>query len=88
MAALVPVALLLIVLLAVAAAVLWWTRRGGGIHAVQGTRRRLRVIERLALSRGSALILVEYEGRSLLLGQSAERVSLIERGAARAPEPD
>jgi hypothetical protein len=46
------------------------------------------VVERLALSRGAALILVEYEGRALLIGQSAERISLIERGAARAPEPD
>ena len=94
---LLPVIVLLGVLLAAAAALLWWTRRRGGLASVQGARRRLRVIERLALSRGAALILVEYEGRALLLGQSAERVSLIERGAAparspearaRAPEPD
>jgi flagellar biogenesis protein FliO len=84
----VPAALLLIVLLVAAAALLWWTRRGAGVGAAQGARRRLRVVERLALSRGAALILVEYEGRALLIGQSAERISLIERGAARAPEPD
>lgn len=83
-----PAALLLIVLLVAAAALLWWTRRGAGVGAAQGARRRLRVVERLALSRGAALILVEYEGRALLIGQSAERISLIERGAARAPEPD
>jgi flagellar biogenesis protein FliO len=88
LAALVPVAVLLIVLLGAAAALLWWTRRGGGALPVQGRRRRLRVIERLALSRGAALVLVEYEGRALLIGQSADRVSLIERGAARAPEAD
>jgi flagellar biogenesis protein FliO len=79
---------LLIVLLGAAAALLWWTRRGGAAHPVPGRRRRLRVIERLALSRGAALVLVEYEGRALLIGQSADRVSLIERGAARAPEAD
>lgn len=83
-----PAALLLIVLLVAAAALLWWTRRGGGVGAAQGARRRLRVVERLTLSRGAALILVEYEGRALLIGQSAERISLIERGVARAPEPD
>jgi flagellar biogenesis protein FliO len=79
---------LLIVLLGAAAALLWWTRRGGAAHPVPGRRRRLRVIERLALSRGAALVLVEYEGRALLIGQSADRVSLIERGAAPAPEAD
>ena len=83
-----PAALLLIVLLVAAAALVWWTRRGGVVGAAQGARRRLRVVERLALSRGAALILVEYEGRALLIGQSAERISLIESGAARAAEPD
>jgi hypothetical protein len=79
-AALVPVAAVLLVLLAAAAAALWWARRSGAAPALPGRRRRLRVIERLALSRGAALVLVEYEGRTLLIGQSADRLSLIERG--------
>jgi hypothetical protein len=85
-ATLAPVALVLLVLLAAAAAALWWARRNGGAAAAPGRRRRLRVVERLALSRGAALVLVEYEGRALLIGQSADRLSLIERGAAHTDE--
>ena len=82
-ALLVPVAALLLALLAAAAAALWYARRRGAGFAAAGKARRLRVLERLALSRHVALVLVEYDGRPILLGQSGERLSLIERGAAK-----
>jgi flagellar biogenesis protein FliO len=45
------------------------------------------VLERLSLSRQASLVLVEYDGRALLLGQSGERVSLLHgpEGDAAAP---
>jgi flagellar biogenesis protein FliO len=85
-ALLVPVAALLLALVAAAAAALWYARRqGGGFapFAAAGKARRLRVLERLALSRHAALVLVEYDGRTLLLGQSGERVSLIDGAAPK-----
>jgi flagellar biogenesis protein FliO len=91
LALLAPAAALLVALVAAAALVLWYARRHGGFvrFAAAGRPRRLRVLERLSLSRHASLVLVEYDGRALLLGQSGERVSLLHgpEGAAAAP-PD
>jgi flagellar biogenesis protein FliO len=76
------VAVLLVLLLAAAAAALWWAKRSGRAVSVPGGRRRLKVLERLPLARGAALVVVEYDGRTLLIGQSGDRLSLIEPPAA------
>jgi Flagellar biosynthesis protein, FliO len=55
-------------------------KRFGVRFGLQGRSRRVRVIERLALSRGAALLVVEYDGRRLLLGQSGDHLSLIASG--------
>jgi flagellar biogenesis protein FliO len=81
---LIPVAVALVVLLAVAAAVLAVYRRGGIQLGGARAPRRLKVLERLAVSRRSALLLVEYDGRTLLVGQSGEQLSLLESDK-RAP---
>jgi flagellar biogenesis protein FliO len=88
LALLAPAAALLVALVAAAALVLWYARRHGGVvRFAAGRPRRLRVLERLALSRQASLVLVEYDGRALLLGQSGERVSLLHgpEGDAAAP---
>jgi hypothetical protein len=46
------------------------------------------VLERLALSRGAALLVVEYDGRAFLIGQSGDRLALIERGAGDPHKAD
>jgi flagellar biogenesis protein FliO len=81
-----PLVLVLLVLTLAAAALLWYLRRNGVTLAVPGKARRLRVIERVALSRNAALVLVECDGRTLLVGQSGDRVSLIERAAPPASD--
>jgi flagellar biogenesis protein FliO len=76
------VAVLLVLLLAAAAAALWWAKRSGSAMTLPGRQRRLKVLERLPLSRGAALVVVEYDGRTLLIGQSGDRLSLIEQRSA------
>ena len=73
-----PMALALVVLLAVAWAALFLLKRHGGALPLARQPRRLKVLERLALSRRSALLLVECDGRPLLLCQSGDQISLIE----------
>lgn len=72
-----PVAVTLVVLLALAVAVLALLKRFGAPFPARQTR-RLKLIERLALSRRTAVLLVECDGRRLLLGESGERISLLE----------
>lgn len=74
-----PVILLLVALAVAAAVALWYVKRHGVTLAVPGKARRLRVLERVALSRNAALVLVECDGRTLIVGQSGDRVSFIER---------
>ena len=70
----------LAMLCAVAGAVVWRARRRGVTFLSQGGRKRLRVIERLALSRRATLLVVEYEGSRLLLAQSGDQLSLLSSG--------
>lgn len=87
-AALWPVAAVLAVLVLVAVSAAIGARRLGwraGAHA----GRRVRILERLPLSRQCAVLLLECDGRVLLVGQSGDRLCLIERGfeAGTAPAP-
>ena len=84
---LVPVAAMLLVLLAVAAAAVWYARRHGVVLPVAGKERRLRIVERLALSRRAMLLVVEYEGSRYLIGQSGDELRLISRAAPPADAP-
>ena len=77
---LVPAMVVLVLLLAAAAAVLALLKRRGVLLPGARQARRLRLIERLPLSRRSALLLVEYDGRPLLLGESGEQLRLLEPG--------
>jgi flagellar biogenesis protein FliO len=73
----IPVIAVLLVLLAAAAVALWQARRRGVRLALGAHGRRLRVIERLALSRQAALLLVEFDRRTLLIGQNSDRLTLL-----------
>ena len=73
---LIPVVVMLLLLAGIAFALLTLARRRGAL--LPGAARRMRVVERLVLSRRSALLLVECDGRLLLLGQSGEQLSLLE----------
>jgi flagellar biogenesis protein FliO len=81
---LVPVLVVLLVLLLAAAwAALAALKRRGVLVPGGRQARRLRLVERLPVSRRSALLLVEYDGRPLLLGESGEQLRLLEpRGKA------
>jgi flagellar biosynthetic protein FliO len=83
----VPLLAVLAVLLAAAAAFAWYARRRGLSFPLQGRVKRLRVVERLALSRRSALVVVEYQGRTLLLGQSGDQITLISDPGSADHEP-
>jgi flagellar biogenesis protein FliO len=72
-----PALAVLAVMLAVAVAALLGAKRYGFAIGKRGAPGRLRVLERLALSRRASLLVVEWEGRRLLVGQSGERLSLI-----------
>jgi flagellar biogenesis protein FliO len=76
---LLPVAVTLVLLLAAAAVALALLRRRGALPGGRQAR-RLKLIERLALSRRSALLIVEYDGRPLLLGESGEQLQVLEPG--------
>jgi len=68
--------------LAVLAGTLWWLSRKGVVRLnrtrSRGKPRRLEPIERLALGPHHALHLVALDGRTILVGQSQARLSLIE----------
>ena len=72
-----PVALALVVLLGLAWAALAFYKRNGTPFPGARQPRRLKVLERLALSRRSALLRVECDGRILLLGQAGDELSLL-----------
>ena len=71
---LIPVAVTLIVMIAAAFVVL----KFGKQRIIASGARRMKVVERLSLSRRSALLLVECDGRTLLVGQAGDRLSLLE----------
>lgn len=77
-AMLLPVAIVLLVLAALAVAAMFWFRRAGLPLAGSRQARRLRLVERVVLSRRSSLLLVECDGRKLLLGESGDRLSLLD----------
>jgi uncharacterized iron-regulated membrane protein len=77
LSAVLPALGLLVLLLIAAAVVLWWARRNGGTFAGAGRARRVKLVERLVLSHGTALVLVEYDGRAILVGQSGDRLSIL-----------
>jgi flagellar biogenesis protein FliO len=83
LASLMPSALAL-ALLAAGAGLAWFLKRRGVIGAGrQSGSRRLRVVERLPLSRRSTLILVEYDGHPMLIGESGGGLALLERRNGR-----
>ena len=84
---LVPILVVIAIGLAATVAVALGARRFGGRFAMRGNPQRLRVLERLAVSRRAALLVVEWEGQRLLLGQSGEQLSLI-AAAEKSPLPD
>ena len=75
---LLPVAVVLVIVLAGAALALALLRRHGAPFAAARQARRLKLVERLAVTRRSAVLLVEYDGRPLLLGQAGDQLSLLE----------
>jgi flagellar biogenesis protein FliO len=72
------------VLCAMALAALWAAQRRGALKMPLG-QRRLRVLERLVLGRGAALVLIEYEGRRILVGQTAQGFCLLDSAVAERP---
>jgi flagellar biogenesis protein FliO len=81
-----PALAVLAVILAVAVTALLGAKRFGFEVGKRGAAKRLRVLERLALSRRASLLVVEWEGRPLLLGQSGDRLSLIASGERAVPQ--
>jgi flagellar biogenesis protein FliO len=76
-----PAMLVLVAVLALAAGAALILRRSGRFAAARAPR-RLRLVERLTLSRRAALLLVEVDGRPLLLGESGERLSRLDAPCA------
>lgn len=72
-------ALALLVALALIAAAVVYVARRPGWRPGERTGRRLRVLERLPVSRQGTLILVECDGRTLLIGHAGTSIRLIER---------
>jgi flagellar biogenesis protein FliO len=83
-----PAIAVLVLLLALAWAALLGAKRFGFAPGRRGAANRLRVLERVALSRRSSLLVVEWEGRTLLLGQSGDQVRLIASGDKPATSED
>jgi len=87
-ALLAPVAAIVLAVLLAAGFMLWYARRKGiGLHP-PAKGRRLKVVERLALSQRAALVLVEYDGRAILLGQSGDQLSLVAGPPASRDDED
>jgi flagellar biogenesis protein FliO len=82
---LLPVAIVLLVLAAAAVLAVLYFRRAGLPLAGPRQARRLRLVERVVLSRRASLLLVECDGRKLLLGESGDRLSLLDRGTDSPP---
>ena len=78
-----PAMIALVVVLAAAAGVALLLRRSGRLPVARAAR-RLRLVERLALSRRAALLLVEVDGRPLLLGESGERLCRLDAAPVAA----
>jgi len=72
---------IVVVLCAIALAALWAAQRRGALKIPLG-QRRLRVLERLVLGRGCTLVLIEYDGRRILVGQTAQMFSLLDSAPA------
>ena len=71
------------VLLAVVAVVVFWRGRSAG------PQRTVKVTARAGLARGSAVAVVEVDGRRFLLGAAGNTVNVLaELDAAAAPEPE
>lgn len=70
--------------LAVAAGMLWWLRRRGPGTAIGPRERRIRVLESQRVSPRTTLILIEVDGRTLLLGEQPGALVLLSP-AADAP---
>jgi flagellar biogenesis protein FliO len=79
-----PIAAILLVLMAIAAFVLWYAKREGIRIRLPGVSKRLKVVERLTLSQRTSLVLIEFDGRTLLLGVAGDRISVVE---ASSPKP-
>ncbi len=77
--------------LAVLAAALWWLRKKGAVRLLRKSKerpsRRLRPIERLALSPQHLLHLVRLDDRVLLVAQSPSGVMLLDGAAADPHAP-
>jgi flagellar biogenesis protein FliO len=73
------------VLMAAAGGFAWYLsrRRGGAMGGGASRGRRLRVVERLRLSPRTTLVVVEFDGRTLLLAEQPG--ALLQIDAARAP---
>ena len=80
-----------VLVLALLGGTLWWLRRKGvarfGLRAVQSGRiRRLRSLERLALTPQHSLHLVQVEGRTLLIATSPGGSAILENAACLPAE--
>lgn len=71
--------------LAVAGGVLWWLRRRLPGAAAGPRTRRIQVLETLRVSPRSTLLLVECDGRTLLIGEQAGTLVLLS-AAGGAPD--
>ena len=72
--------------LAAAAGALWWIKRRmpGTMPAARG--RRMRVLEMLRISPRSVLLLVEVDGRTLLIGEQGGSIVLLSSPGEAARE--
>ncbi len=64
----------------------WLTRLRAQLPALAGVGRRARIVEALPLGPGSRLLVVEFGGRELLIGQARGQLTcLADAGAGPAP---
>ncbi|RMG17013.1 MAG: hypothetical protein D6729_09940 [Deltaproteobacteria bacterium] len=70
-----------VLLLATAAAFYWARRRRRGWSS------GLRIVEQLAIGKGRALVVVEYQSRLLLLGSTEGGIRVLHSAEAPVPDP-
>jgi flagellar protein FliO/FliZ len=73
----------LILVLGCMLAAYWWLRKKSGSYSC--LKRRMRVIERLPIDARRSLMLVEVDGRELMLGVTNEQISTLKE---ISKEPD
>ena len=76
---------MLVLGLAAIAAVRWWSGRGLSPAAGPGNAPALRVLQRAVLEPGRSVVLLEVDGERVLLGSTAQQVTLLSAAAVLTP---